>query len=172
MLVYVYAPSLQSTRFGLTSRNLYQVVHIWISRNIFVCLCVILCVFFLNFHFFLRFYPLSIFHDFFYISPMILPINKIKISIESYVWLYWPNCDVIKSRHTFQNLDRLVISYINRTGRKKRLRFWKQPHNHVFNGRLFKCAGVVPDITRFCYMSLFWCPMAGLYLTYSRTKMP
>ena len=69
MLVYVYAPSLQSTRFGLTSRNLYQVVHIWISRNIFVCLCVILCVFFLIFIFFLGF-TLYLFFTIFFTSAL------------------------------------------------------------------------------------------------------
>ena len=29
-------------------------------------------------------------------------------------------------------------------------------HNHVYKDRLFKFSGVVPDITRFCHMTMFF----------------
>ena len=41
------------------------------------------------------------------------------------------------------------------TGRpKKKVTVLEAAHSHVFNDRLFKFSGVVPDITRFCYMTL------------------
>ena len=42
------------------------------------------------------------------------------------------------------------------TGRpKKKVTVLEAAHSLVFNDRLFKFSGVVPDIIRFCYMTLF-----------------
>ena len=37
---------------------------------------------------------------------------------------------------------------------QKKVTVLEAAHSHVFNDRLFKFSGVVPDITRFCYMTL------------------
>ena len=39
---------------------------------------------------------------------------------------------------------------------KKKVTVLEAAHNHVFDDRLFKFSGVVPDITRFCHITLFF----------------
>ena len=47
--------------------------------------------------------------------------------------------------------------YLSRyTGRpRKKVTVLEAAHSHVFNDRHFKFSGVVPDIIRFCHMTLF-----------------
>ena len=49
----------------------------------------------------------------------------------------------------------ILIFHVYRAYQKKKVTVLEAAHTHVFNDRLFKFSGYVPDITRLCHMTVF-----------------
>ena len=87
------------------------------------------------------------------------PENLKSLSLKTWLWAASKTVTFLLGRPVLYILLHIHMSvyvvYIYRASKKKKVTVLEAAHSHVFSDRHFKFSGVVPDIIRFCYMTLF-----------------